>query len=201
MKQAHREKVQWTTVVAMALLATGTIAASDIAVVDRQRALQEYHKTARANAEIGRQKTELKAEITRMRETFKVLETKFEAAREASHNKALSDDALEKKLQEAEKALMALKEHEHDVVRVSQEGQKALIDQSMRITKRFMDEINDAIRKYAKRKGLLLVVDSSGALADKRELVIFYDEAIDITDEVIWNLNKGTDTSKTPAKK
>lgn len=203
MNVQHRRKPQvrrsmrhfrWNILIigAIALCVTehGLCGEARVAVVNMERVLQEFRKTRGAEAEIERQKQEFVAEMERMKAKLRELEDLFEAAREETHNKTLSEDALEKKLAAAEKKLVDVKEYEQRMHMLAQQRKRELIGQSERMRRVLMDEMRRAVQGYAKEKGLLVVIDLRAGVPGGGARIVYHDETVDITDEVISRLNK-----------
>jgi Skp family chaperone for outer membrane proteins len=125
-----------------------------------------------------------------MQDELKKQEKEFEVLREAAQNRALKDDVRQQKLEESEDKLIELKESEQKVVTFFEEQQQALREQSMRMRKRLLDEIEEAITIYARGQGLMLVVDSGVGVAEMRKMVVFSDKSIDISAAIIEILNR-----------
>lgn len=162
-----------------------------IGVIDFERVLKDYHKTKPAEIEIDKQKADFKAEIERRLKTLDQMGQDYEAASEAARNKALNEEAQKTKLANAEKKLMELKEYQQDVKKFSDDEKKRIIQESIRARRRFSEEINEAVRKYAAEKGLVLVVDSSSSIEELRGAVVFRDDSMDITSTIVRTLNEG----------
>ncbi|TFH18200.1 MAG: OmpH family outer membrane protein [Lentisphaerales bacterium] len=186
-------RLQWLIApVVLLCLFVGSARAADqvLAVVDTGRVLREFYKTEAADDEIDRQKKEGMAKLRDMQDELKKQEKEFEVLREAAQNRALKDDVRQQKLEESEDKLIELKESEQKVVTFFEEQQQALREQSMRMRKRLLDEIEEAITIYARGQGLMLVVDSGVGVAEMRKMVVFSDKSIDISAAIIEILNR-----------
>lgn len=186
-------RLQWLIApVVLLCLFVGSARAADqvLAVVDTGRVLREFYKTEAADDEIDRQKKEGMAKLRDMQDELKKQENEFEVLREAAQNRALKDDVRQQKLEESEDKLIELKESEQKVVTFFEEQQQALREQSMRMRKRLLDEIEEAITIYARGQGLMLVVDSGVGVAEMRKMVVFSDKSIDISAAIIEILNR-----------
>jgi outer membrane protein len=185
----------WSLVIATAVLfgiaSTGRCAESKIAVADFALVLKEFHKTGAAEQELERLKTEFKDDLEEMKKQLGLFETAFEEAREKTRNPMLNEEGLRKQRTEAEEKLIELKEYEQEILKYNDTGRKNLRDQSMRITKRLSDEILEVIKQYAGEKKLDLVLDSGELGLSGRGLVLHSAKTMDITDQVIAELNKG----------
>jgi Skp family chaperone for outer membrane proteins len=167
-----------------------------IAVIDMESVLKAYHKTAKAEAEIDRQKTEYKAELGRMRKHQDELDGQFEAARAAAREAGLDDKTMQERLAASEDKLMQVKEYEHQVMDYAEKGKKQLQDQSMRIRNQLRGEIRECVKKLAGKQGYALVLDISYGVSEWGSYVVFTDETIDISKQVLELLN-----AEEPAKK
>jgi len=175
----------------MCLLATsGWCAGEKFAVLDFERALKEYFKTKPAEAEIERQKADFKTDIERRIKNLDDMQAKYEAAREETHNKALNEEGMKTKLADAEKKLMELKEYQQEVKKFSDQEKKRIVEDSLRMRKRFSEDIIDVVKKYSAEKGLSAVMDSSSAIEELRGAVLYCDSSSDITDAIIKMLNE-----------
>jgi len=172
------------------LAVNGWCAGEKLAVLDFERALKEYYKTKPAEAEIDRQKQDFKIDIERRIKNLDQLQEKYEAAREETRNKALNDEGMKTKLADAEKKLMELKEYQQEVKKFSDQEKKRIVEDSMRIRKRFTEDILDVVKKCSAEKGLLAVMDSSSAIEELRGAVLYCDSSADITDAVVKILNE-----------
>lgn len=191
------------TAILLSAVISGWCAGDGVAVIDFERVLKDYYKTKPAEAEIDKQKADFKVEIERRLKTLDQMGQDYETARDASRNKTLNEEAMKAKLADAEKKLMELKEYQQDVKRFSDDEKKRIIQESLRVRRRFSEEINEVVRKYAADKKILLVVDSSSSIEDLRGAVIFRDDSLDITTAVIRILNdaKTREAEKAATKK
>ena len=167
-----------------------------IAVIDMESVLKAYHKTAKAEAEINRQKTEYKAELGRMKKHQDELDGQFEAARAAAKETGLDDKTVQERLAASEDKLMQVKEYERQVMDYAEKGKKQLQDQSMRIRNQLKGEIRECVKKVAAKQDYTLVLDISYGVSEWGSYVVLSDETIDISKRVIELLN-----AEEPAKK
>jgi len=187
-------------VLLLATVVTGWCDGEKMAVINFERVLKEYNKTKPAETEIERQKADFKVEIERRLKTLDQMEQEYESAQEAARNKALNEAAMKTKLADAEKRLVELKEYQQDLKRFSDDEKKRIIQESMRMRRRFSTEIQEAVQKYSVEKGLLMVVDSSSSIEDLRGAVIYRVDSIDITAAIIKALNEGKEVTPEPKK-
>jgi Skp family chaperone for outer membrane proteins len=86
-----------------------------------------------------------------------------------------------------------MREFKSRIRRFDETRRKQLEDQSRRMRQRIVEEITQTVEQYARDKGLLSVVDSSGHSLNGVPVVLFADAKLDITDEIIDLLNKETE--------
>ncbi len=179
----------------------GLCAEERVAVVDMEYLLRQFHKSKSAEVEIERQKKEFVAEIERMQVKLRELEGLFRAAREATREKGLTDSVLQAKLKSAEQTLMDVKESEKRIQLFAQRGKSELLAQSERMRKTLVDQIREAVQTYAKEKGLLVVIDSSGGRQRGGSAIVYRAASVDISADVIGRLNRDNDARKKGGKR
>ncbi|MCX7590591.1 MAG: OmpH family outer membrane protein, partial [Kiritimatiellae bacterium] len=106
-------------------------------------------------------------------------------ARKEAENKARSDIVREEKLEIEREKLLALKEYEQKLRETGRQRQRELSDQERRLRNRILDKIREVTRDYAKKHQISLVLDSSAAGMAGVEAVVYAEQALDITAEVI----------------
>ena len=91
----------------------------------------------------------------------------------------------------AEEKLVELREQESTIRRFDESRRKQLEDQGRRMRKRIVEEIQSLIRTYARNEGIYAVLDISGQSLNGIPLVLYADNRVDITDDILEQLNKG----------
>jgi outer membrane protein len=189
---------------AIGLVACGARAADlKVAVVDASRLLKEYHKTELAESHMQAQVENFSAERDKLLAEHKRLKGEFEALRAEGQNKALSDEARDKKKEQAEDKLSEVIKYEDSIRDKALNRRKQLEGESRRMQVELVKAIRAAVRTCAEKDGYTLVLDTSGLLANGFESVLFSDGKLDITDEVLKVLNAekpAKDESAKPAK-
>ena len=179
-------------VLAAALVAGWAGAAEvKIAVVDAGRLLKRYHRTALAESHMQAQVEDFTAERDKLLAEHKRLKGEFETLRTEAGNKALTDEAREKKKEQAEDKLSEVVAYENNIREKAMSRRKQLEGESRRMQLELVKAIRAAVQAYAEKQGYTLVLDSSGLLANGFEGVLYSDPKMDITDEVLKNLNAG----------
>ncbi len=177
------------TVALACCASSGLCETTRFAVIDVELALVKFRGTQKANAEIERQKEEFRGQLAMMQKRLKQLEARFESDRKAALEKTLAGKEKKAKLAEAEKSLIRLKEYEHEMRMLTEKKRKELMDQSLRMRDFFLRKIRAAVREYAKKEGILAVIDASSIDKRGRSGVVYRDSSVDITAEIIRIIN------------
>lgn len=169
-----------------------------VGVINLDRAFNEYYKTKLADAQLKQQADEFNEERKKLIEEYEKLQEQFAKLRDESQNIALSESVRSAKRDEAEDKLVELRDFESRIRRFDETRRKQLDDQSRRMRKRIVDEILQTANNYAKVRGFQLVLDSSAQSLNGVEMVLYADPKLDITDDVLGELNKGRDSPSIP---
>lgn len=175
---------------AMLGLAGTSLAQDKFAFIDLDRSFNEYYKTKMAKSRLEEQAEEYNQERTKLVEEGKAMEEKFNQIREEAQNSALSEEVRDDKRNAAEELLVELRDFENKLRRFDTSRKKQLDDQSRRMRKHLVEEIQGSIIEYARNHSYKVVLDSSGDSLNGVPIVLFVDEKIDITDAVLEIINK-----------
>lgn len=162
-----------------------------IGVINLDRAFNEYHKTKLADAQLRQQADEFNEERKKLVAEYEKLQEEFTKLRDEAQNIALSEVVRSAKREQAEDKLIELRDFESRIRRFDESRRKQLDDQGRRMRKRIVDEILQTANNFAKVRGYNLVLDSSAQSLNGVEVVIFSDPKLDLTDDILGELNKG----------
>lgn len=162
-----------------------------IGVINLDRAFNEYHKTKLADAQLQQQADEFNEERKKLVAEYEKLQEEFTKLRDEAQNIALSEVVRSAKREQAEDKLIELRDFESRIRRFDESRRKQLDDQGRRMRKRIVDEILQTANNFAKVRGYNLVLDSSAQSLNGVEVVIFSDPKLDLTDDILGELNKG----------
>lgn len=193
---------------ALAMSASPALALDQrIVFVNMEKVFSEYYKTKLADAQLKTQADSFKAERKTLVADFQVKQDKFNKLRDEAQNTALSEDARNKKRNEAETMLADIRDTEAKIRRYDDSKQKELDDQSRRMRKDIVKEIREHLTGYARSQGYAAVFDSSGDSMNLVPLTLYSDPTTDITEAIVGLLNKGrpkaessTGGAKTPLR-
>lgn len=182
----------------LAALAAGFVQAGEvkIAVVNGSRVLKEYYKTEMADTHIQQQLDDFAAERDKLLAEHRKLKQDFEALRAETQNKALTEDAREKKRELAEDKLSEVIEYENTIREKAASRKKQIETEGRKIHGELAKAVKAAVQGCAAKGGYSLVLESGGLLANGLEPVLYVEPGSDITDEVVRVLNAGRPQGK-----
>jgi outer membrane protein len=167
--------------------------------INLDRAFNEFYKTKLADTQLKQQADEFNGERKSLVDDYEKLQKDFGSIRDEAQNTALSDDARTEKRNAAEEKLVEVRDYESRIRRFDDSRRKQLDDQSRRMRKRIVEEIQQIVKDYAQTQGYQAVIDSSGQSLNGVEMILYTDPKIDITDTILGILNKGKQEEKAAA--
>ena len=176
-------------VLAGALTLPAQAGETKIAVVDATRLLKQYYKTELADSQMQTQVEDFTSERDKLLAEHKRLKKEFEQLRAEAQDRALSDEARDKKKEQAEDKLTEVITYEDSIRDKATSRRKQLEGEGRRMQQELVKSIRGAVQTYARKNGYNLVLDSSGMLANGFEGVVFSDEKMDVTEDVLKVLN------------
>ena len=181
------------TLLALACL-TGTGTAQEpvkIATVDLLKAFDSYWKTKLSNDQLKERGTDFDKVRIGMIEDLNLLREEYNRLNVSIQDQA---NAEEKRADDQKKAQVKLAEFKHleqQVIEFNKNAQKTLGDQTQRLRKGRLDEIQTVIGAKAKELGYDWVIDSSqDVMLPRTPTVLFTNGKNDITAVIIEILNK-----------
>ena len=189
-------------VLALTLATTGARAAElKIAVIDMQKAFQEYEKTKTIEIKLNQQMEVFKEYSTQLNQQYQNLRKQYESARDDSQNIALSAAERENKRQKAQQLYESLKLKEQEMTSYTESRKTQLRDMYTKLRDEVIDEIRKAVHNKSVLEGYTIVLDQSGGSMDDIGFVIYVQPGLDITDAIIQDLNRGyRKNAKDPAE-
>jgi outer membrane protein len=191
-KDSMKIRSQFLLVTLFMALAAGTGRCADvkIGVVDMARLVKAHPDTPSADALLEKQLEEFQAEQKDMEDEFDKLKKAFDEARKEAGNKALSEEAREEKMQAAEEKLTAVRDYDRKVRETMGARQKQLSEQSLRMRKRIVEKIQEAVREYAAGKGFTVMLDSAALSVSGVEILLYASDKIDVTEDLLKVIGK-----------
>jgi outer membrane protein len=184
------------------LMALSPALAADVKIgsINLDRTFEEFYKTKLADAQLKEQADQFKEERTKLIADYKAVQKAFEDAREEASNSALSEEVRDRRRSEADSKMIDVKEMESKIRHFDDSRQKQLDEQSRRMRKKLVGEIQEQLTKYAAEQGYTAILDNSGESMNGVNLVVYSDPQIDITEAMLAILNKGQATPPAAVK-
>ncbi|MEM7393649.1 MAG: OmpH family outer membrane protein [Verrucomicrobiota bacterium] len=173
----------------LGLMAQSGFGQVKIGFIDLNRTFNEFSKTKQADAQLKDRADKFNAERKKMLEDYDALKEAIKTLREESQDEALSEDERKAKRDLAVDKLVELREFETKIRNFDAQRKKELEEQSKRERKRIIDEINVVLKDYAQNQGFTAVFDASGESLNQVPLIIYYDEKLDITEDILGIIN------------
>ena len=177
----------------LALSMTAGLRAAElkIAVIDMQKAFQEYEKTKTIEIKLNQQMEVFKEYSNQLNQQYQNLRKQYESARDDSQNITYSSAERENKRLKAQQLYESLKLKDQEIS-IYKEGRKEQIrDMYAKLRGEVVDEIRKAVHNKAVLEGYTIVLDQSGESLNDVGFVIYVQPGLDITDSIIQDLNRG----------
>ncbi len=180
----------------LALLAFGlvTVVGSaqslKVGVVDMARLFDAHYKTAEKNLVFQDEQERVKAEIQRLNDEGLALQEEAQGMAEQLNNPVLSDDAKAQIQGQARTKVEEMQRKQQEMNTLVTNSSESLKQRIMNFRTLLMDEISKVATDVAKRKGMTMLFDKSGPSLLGMPAVLFADDSLEITDEVLAEINK-----------
>ena len=166
-----------------------------IATVNLEKAFNGYYKTKIIEQDFAEQSKIYRNYIARQAEQLRKDEQILRDKIDASLNVALAAEERKKRQEEAQNLEKNLKIRRVELEQYASDRAKALQESASTERKKVISEIQDEIRRRAAIEGYTLVLDSSGTTLNATPLILYSIEAIDITEKILTELNRGAQKS------
>ena len=179
-------------VLALTLATAGARAAElKIAVIDMQKAFEEYEKTKTIEIKLNQQMEVFKEYSSQLNQQYQNLRKQYESARDDSQNIALSGAERENKRLKAQQLYESLKLKEQEMTSYTEGRKDQIREMYAKLRGEVVDEIRKAVHNKAVLEGYTIVLDQSGESLNDVGFVIYVQPGLDITDAIIQDLNRG----------
>jgi outer membrane protein len=177
------------------------VAQLKIASVDMSKVFAEYYKTKKANSELATTASGYEKELKDRAGELQRLEEEGKKLKEESENPAFTDEkrAEKRKVFDTKRSEFRLLAEQLQNLRTDR--QRELKDREGKVRNSLVDEISKVIQDKAKKEGFSLVLDKTGLTFSGVPSVIYVQESMDITGEVIRILNASAPAATTSTEK
>lgn len=168
-------------------------------VVDMSKAFSEFHKTKKAAADFKGNVDKAQAEMNDRWAVYKTLMDDMQKLKKAASDPIMTQDARAKKVAEFENKGQELRALEQEIGEQQNRRSSQLKQEDVQIRRGIYDEILVVVRDKAKTEGYDFIFDKSGMSLSTVPVLIYYKDAVDITDQIVVELNKGADATEPAA--
>jgi outer membrane protein len=174
-------------VLPMAAFAQGAL---KVGTVDMNRAFKEYSKTKDAEAKINDAKNQAKKEYDERAEAYKKALDDINNLNKQLESSALSADAKTKMAKDRDDKIANIKNMEREINEFRQTRERQLQEQALRMREGIVKEISDVVTEKVKANHMDLVFDKSGMSLNGVPLLMYSQDSVDFTNDVVAVLNK-----------
>ena len=173
-------------------LAGGTAwAETKIATVDLRKLFDNYWKTKQADGALKDLETDLKKELSALRDSHKKLTEDYQKLLADANDQAVSTEERDKRKKSAEAKLRDIKESEDTIKGYVTQADERLQLQRRRMRETILNEIRTMINGKAKAGSYTLVVDTTAETPNGTPVFIYSSGENDLTSSVLDQLNAG----------
>lgn len=195
-----------STLSSVLLLLCGFISSSaaaelKIATVDLEKVFNSYYRTKIIDQNFAEQGKVYRNYIARQAEMLRKDEILYREKLNGALNVALTPAERQKRENEAQLLEKSLKMRRAELEQYAADRAKALQESAASERQKVIAEIRAEIRRRATIEGYTLVLDSSGRSMNDTSIVLYSAEALDITEKVITELNRGAKKDSSGEKK
>ena len=181
--------------IALTLLSIMAVSASaadlKFGVVDMSKAFSDFHKTKEAAEKFKVNLDKAQKEMNDRWSVYKNLMTDMQKLKKEASDPIMTQDARAKKGMEFEEKGKELRSLEQEIGEAQNRRNNQLKQEDMSIRKGIYDEILVVVKEKAKTDGYDFIFDKSGMSLSTVPVLIYYKDAVDVTDLIIVELNKG----------
>ena len=171
-------------------LAGGTAwAQTKIATVDLRKLFDNYWKTKQADGALKDLETDLKKELSSLRDTHKKMTEDYQRLLADANDQAVSSDERDKRKKSAEAKLRDIKENEDTIKGYVTQADERLLLQRRRMRETILNEIRTMINAKAKAGNYALVVDTAAETPNATPVFIYTSGENDLTTNLLEQLN------------
>ncbi len=173
---------------ALLMLAGSSMAADKIVFVDLEKVFDGFYKTQLAKSKVEIQQKDIEAERKIMVDELTVISDDVDALKKEARDITLTDEIRDSKRLSYEQGLLELRTKQKEIEDFSARRQQQLQTQVARMSQTVMDEIRQTVVEYAKKEGLMAVIDNSSRRAAVGVFIYTHPD-VDITETILALLN------------
>ncbi|MGA2853006.1 MAG: OmpH family outer membrane protein [Verrucomicrobiota bacterium] len=186
-------------VLLLAFFSGSALAQTKIATVDLGNTFTNYYKTKLAQAAIQDRATQLAKDDKGMKDDLKKASDEYQQLLQQANDQSISAGERARRQQAAADKLKQLEERRTAIDEYERQAQATLNDQKLQMREKILARIQTTVNTVAKAGGYTLVIDKSAQAASVTPVVVYSVPEIDLTADVLKQLNDGAPIDMTPA--
>ena len=171
--------------------------------VDLNKVFNEYYKTPVASQKLKDTAEQYNKEHEDMLAQYRKQVDELNKLREEQDKTEYTAEVRDQKKKAFQEKLAETQKTQHDIEEFRNSHKQILDQQTQRMRQGILKEINDVVSKEARDAGYAFVFDKSGNTLNGVPTLVYSQESVDITDDIIkvLNKNKPVETPKADGKK
>ncbi len=170
-------------------------------VVDMAKAFAEYHKTKDASAKFKENVDKATQEVNDRWTVYKNMLGDIQKLQKQAQDPILTGDERAKRGAELQEKVKEVRALEQEIGEFQNRRQGQLKQEDAQIRKGLYEEILEVVKTKAASDSYDFVFDKSGMSLSTVPVLLYYKDAVDFTDEVVVEMNKGAAASGEAGKK
>ena len=162
-----------------------------VATVDLTKLFKEYYRTQIIEQDFNEQSKVYRNYIARQADTLRKNEVEYRQKLDASLNVARAPAEREKRRADVRAMEQELKRRRAELEQYASDRAQALQKSAAEQRLKVIEEIRSEIRRRATLEGYTIVLDKSAKSTSDAAIVLYSADALDITERVLTELNRG----------
>jgi len=179
-----------TAALGLALTASAQAPAGRIVTIDLNKVFNDYYKTPIASAKLKETADSFNKEHDEMMANYKKEIDELNKLRDDQDKPEYSAEVREQKRKAVADKLTETQKMQRDIDDYRTSHRKILEEQTQRMRQTILKEIQDAVDKESRDAGYQLVLDKSGNTLNGVPGLIYSQDSLDITGDILKILNK-----------
>jgi outer membrane protein len=170
-----------------------------ILVVDLAKLFDSHWRTQEQRTKLQADEAKAQGQLEQLQKDGNALVEEFKALNEQSKSPAFSAEAKAKAQADAQKKYEEIQQKRGELNSFVQTTQDALRQRTQTFKTLMIDEISKIAVAIAKEKGATLLLDESGPSMAGVSNILYFDASLDITEEVMTEINRERPAAAAPS--
>ena len=174
----------------LAVTASAQVPAGRIVTIDLNKVFNDYYRTPIASAKLKETADSFNKEHDDMMANYKKQIDELNKLRDDQDKPEYTTEVRDQKRKAVADKLTETQKMQRDIDDYRTSHRKILEEQTQRMRQTILKEIQDVIDKEARDAGYQLVIDKSGNTLNGVPVLVFSQDQLEITDDIVKVLNK-----------